>query len=126
MIEPVEAAMMDGWTAARMGRSNMDCPYEYAPLRDAWVKGYHECQVYHVPSLTTHEKQAMAHPFFANQEDALLEQQILETMLAGLENHRPDLNYPESHSDLMSMIRALMTMFEIKRRPLAKQLKYKE
>ena len=51
-------------------------------------------------------------------EQAILETQMIETMLAGLHNWRPDLGYPESHSDLQACARGLMAMFEIKRRPL--------
>lgn len=48
-----------------------------------------------------------------------LEQAILETFLAGHKEARPDLPYPQSHSDMQSGIRALLVMFEIKRRPIA-------
>ncbi len=50
------------------------------------------------------------------QEDAILEKQIIETMMAGWE-------YPKSYSDWQGSVRALMKMFEIKRRPLAVELK---
>lgn len=53
-----------------------------------------------------------------------LERALLETFLAGHHEARPDLPYPESHSDMQSGIRALLVMFEIKRRPLA--LEWKE
>ncbi|MGH8678629.1 MAG: hypothetical protein ACREUQ_09805 [Burkholderiales bacterium] len=52
-------------------------------------------------------------------EFAQLEHDILETFLAGHREYRPDLAYPESHSDMHAGIRALLVMFEIKRRPLA-------
>jgi hypothetical protein len=58
--------------------------------------------------------------------DNTTEFQLLETMLAGLKGHRPDLQYPESHSDMQACIRAVLTMFEIKRRPLAKPLEYEK
>jgi hypothetical protein len=48
-----------------------------------------------------------------------LEKDLIETFLAGHHEVRPDLSYPESHSDLQSGIRALLRMFDIKRRPLA-------
>lgn len=48
-----------------------------------------------------------------------LEQQVLETLLAGHREARPDLAYPQSHSDMQSAIRALIVMFDIKRRPIA-------
>lgn len=48
-----------------------------------------------------------------------LEQAILETFLAGHREARPDLSYPQSTSDMQSGIRALLVMFDIKRRPIA-------
>jgi hypothetical protein len=48
-----------------------------------------------------------------------LERAILETFLAGHKEARPDLSYPQSHSDMQSGIRALLVMFDIKRRPIA-------
>lgn len=51
---------------------------------------------------------------------------ILETFLAGHHLWRPDLEYPESHSDMMGGILALLEMFEIKRRPIAKKPEYEK
>jgi hypothetical protein len=48
-----------------------------------------------------------------------LEQDILATFMAGHLMDRPDLSYPQSTSDMQSGIRALLVMFEIKRRPIA-------
>lgn len=59
-----------------------------------------------------------------NPEFAQLEMDILETFLAGHKEDRPDLDYPQSHSDMQSGIRALLVMFNIKRRPIA--LEYKD
>jgi hypothetical protein len=56
--------------------------------------------------------------------DATLEVHLIETMLAGLKNWRPDLNYPQSYSDMEACARGLMRMFEIKRAPLPIPLKY--
>ncbi len=56
-------------------------------------------------------------------EEAVLENQMIETLRAGLHNWRPDLNYPESYSDMQACVRGLMSMFEVKRRPLAVLLK---
>lgn len=53
-----------------------------------------------------------------------LERDIIETFLAGHLEARPDLSYPQSHSDMQSGVRALLVMFEIKRRPIA--LEWKE
>lgn len=54
------------------------------------------------------------HPKFAQ-----LEGDIIETMIAGLKQWRPDLDYPESHSDMSGCVRALIKMFDVKRRPIA-------
>jgi len=52
-------------------------------------------------------------------EFELLERDIIETLLAGLSEWRPDLRYPESHSDMQGCVRALLRMYEVKRRPIA-------
>lgn len=52
----------------------------------------------------------------------ILEQQIVETMLAGLKEWRSDLAYPESHSDMQAAVRGLLRMFEVTRRPLHEPL----
>jgi hypothetical protein len=44
---------------------------------------------------------------------------IIETFVAGHKQYRPDLAYPESHSDMMAGAHALIQMFDIKRRPIA-------
>lgn len=59
------------------------------------------------------------------ENDAQLESEIIQTLLAGLKDYRPDLHYPESHSDMQACVRGLLCMYEIKRRPLAVSLKYK-
>lgn len=56
-------------------------------------------------------------------EDEILEGQIIETLVAGLHEWRPDLNYPLSHSDMQACVRGLMKMYEIKRLPLPIRLK---
>ena len=48
-----------------------------------------------------------------------LESEIIETLLAGHHECRPDLAYPESHSDMSGAVRGLLRMFEVKRRPIA-------
>lgn len=53
---------------------------------------------------------------------AHLECDIIDTLLAGLKQWRPDLRYPESHSDMQGCVRALLTMYEVKRRPLPEPL----
>lgn len=55
-------------------------------------------------------------------ELACLERDIIETLLAGLHQWRPDLHYPESTSDMQACVRALLTMYEVKRRPLPEPL----
>lgn len=47
---------------------------------------------------------------------------IIQTFLAGCEKWRPDLAYPESHSDMMAGAHALIQMFDIKRRGIAIEL----
>lgn len=51
-------------------------------------------------------------------EESLLERDLIETFLAGHKQWRPDLSYPESHSDMQACVRALLIMYEVKRRPL--------
>lgn len=55
---------------------------------------------------------------------ATLEGDLIETLLAGLRQWRPDLDYPQSHSDMQSSVRAMLTMYEVKRRPIALVLEY--
>lgn len=57
--------------------------------------------------------------------DEKLERDIIETMLAGLKQWRPDLQYPESYSDTQGCVRALLMMFSIERRALVKPLRLK-
>lgn len=58
--------------------------------------------------------------------DRTLENQIIETLIAGHKEWRPDLSYPESHSDMQGAVRGLLRMFDVKRRPLPKELDYEE
>ena len=57
-------------------------------------------------------------------ELAILEAQIIETLLAGHHEWRPDLSYPESHSDMQGAVRGLLRMFEVRRLPLPRELEY--
>jgi hypothetical protein len=50
---------------------------------------------------------------------ATLASDMTETFLAGCKRWRPDLGYPESHSDMRAGMDALLQMFEVKRRPIA-------
>ena len=43
---------------------------------------------------------------------------IIDTLLAGHQEWRPDLHYPESHSDMKGAVMALLRVFEVKRRPV--------
>lgn len=52
-----------------------------------------------------------------------LENQIIETLTAGLKEWRPDLDYPQSYSDMQAAVRGLFQMFEVKRRALPMDLK---
>lgn len=55
---------------------------------------------------------------------AKLESDIIETLLAGHNEWRPDLSYPESHSDMQGAVRGLLRMYDVKRRPVAVDLEY--
>jgi len=55
-----------------------------------------------------------------------LEMEIIETLLAGHKEWRPDLVYPQSHSDMQGAVRGLLRMFEVTRLPLGRTLKYEE
>jgi hypothetical protein len=55
-------------------------------------------------------------------DQALLENEIIKTLEAGLHQWRPDLNYPASYSDMQGCVRALLVMFDVKRRPLPEPL----
>lgn len=58
-------------------------------------------------------------------EQSLLEQQIIETLIAGLKVWRSDLSYPESYSDMQACVRGLLIAFKVERNPLPVPLKYK-
>lgn len=51
-----------------------------------------------------------------------LEAEIIETMIAGLHIWRSDLDYPQSHSDMQACVRALLTMYDVRRRTLPASL----
>ncbi len=55
---------------------------------------------------------------FLHRDDSRLESEVIDTMLAGLKQWRPDLSYPESHSDMQGCVRALLSVFKVERRPL--------
>lgn len=55
---------------------------------------------------------------------ARLEGDIIETLIAGHKKFRPDLPYPESHSDMQGAVRGLLRMFKVERRPLPFDLEY--
>lgn len=48
-----------------------------------------------------------------------LEREIIETLIAGHKEWRPDLDYPESYSDMQAAVRGLLKMFAVTRRPIA-------
>lgn len=52
-------------------------------------------------------------------EDENLVTAIIDTFLAGHKEWRPDLPYPESHSDMKAGAMALLRMFKIERRPIS-------
>lgn len=53
-----------------------------------------------------------------------LEGHMIQTLVAGLHEWRPDLDTPESYSDWQACVRGLLKMYEIKRRPIAIELEY--
>ena len=55
-------------------------------------------------------------------EYAKLENDIIETFIAGHKEWRPDLSYPESHSDMQGGVRGLLRRFDIKQRPIDKPM----
>lgn len=57
-------------------------------------------------------------------KDHQLENDIIETLIAGHKEWRPDLEYPESYSDMQGAVRGLLQMYEVKRRPLPAKLEY--
>lgn len=58
-------------------------------------------------------KPSLKEPFYS------LENDIIETLVAGHKEYRPDLSYPQSHSDMQAAVRGLLRMFDIKRRAIA-------
>lgn len=48
---------------------------------------------------------------------------IIDTLLAGHHEWRPDLSYPQSHSDMQGAVFALLRMYDVKRRPIALEMK---
>ncbi len=65
-------------------------------------------------------KASLAEPFFT------LEHEIVETLIAGHKEWRPDLAYPESYSDMQGAVRGLLRMFDVKRLPISRELIYKK
>lgn len=60
---------------------------------------------------------------FLECDQATLERDLIETMIAGLHEWRSDLSYHESHSDMQGCVRALLRMYNVKRRPVALPLR---
>ena len=52
--------------------------------------------------------------------------EIIDTLIAGHKRWRPDLSYPQSHSDMDGAVRGLLEMFDVRRLPLARKLPLKE
>ena len=57
---------------------------------------------------------------------SILEGEIIDTLIAGHKEWRPDLRFPQSYSDMQAAVRGLLRMFEVKRRPLAIELEYEK
>lgn len=64
-------------------------------------------------------KPELAEPFHTLEDD------LIETMIAGLHEWRSDLSYPMSHSDMQACVRGILKMFQIQRLPLPQALKIK-
>jgi hypothetical protein len=47
-----------------------------------------------------------------------LESDVIQTLIAGLKEWRPDLYGPESMSDYQACFRGLLKMYELRRRPI--------
>jgi hypothetical protein len=67
----------------------------------------------------------MPKPKLESEQDKL-ERDLVDTLIAGLHEWRPDLSYPESHSDMQACVRGIMRMFKIERSPLPIELKYEK
>lgn len=52
-----------------------------------------------------------------------LEAEIIDTLIAGHKEWRPDLSYPESYSDMQAAVRGLLRMFDVSRRPIAREMR---
>lgn len=52
----------------------------------------------------------------------VLEREIVSTLMAGHKQFRPDLHYPESHSDMQAAVRNLLRMFNVERRDTPRYL----
>lgn len=61
-----------------------------------------------------------------NEPQRTLEEQLIESMIAGLKEWRPDLYGPQSYSDYQGCARGVLRMFEIKRAPLPIKLDYED
>lgn len=57
---------------------------------------------------------------------ATLESDMIASGMASFKKWRPDLHYPQSHSDMEAFVRGILQMFEIKRSPLPIKLEYEE
>ena len=56
-------------------------------------------------------------------DDAILEHDLIQSLIAGLHEWRSDLSYPESYSDWQACVRGILKMFEVQRRPVAAPLR---
>ncbi len=55
-------------------------------------------------------------------EQEILQREMIACLIAGLKEYRPDLDYPESHSDMSACVMNLMRMFDISRRATPRYL----
>jgi hypothetical protein len=55
---------------------------------------------------------------FLREPFATLAGELIETLIAGHKEWRPDLAYPESHSDMQAAVRAVIRKYDVKLRPV--------
>lgn len=51
-----------------------------------------------------------------------IENEVIQALLAGHHRWRPDLEFPESWSDMQAAVRGLLREYEVSRRPLIIEL----
>lgn len=67
----------------------------------------------------------MPKPFLAEPYHTL-EHDLVRTMFEGLHYWRPDLDFPESTSDMQGCVRAVLELYKVERRAVKLELPWKE